>query len=246
MVPCGFVFVLITYRYHKVPPRVYSPGELSGLAFSRAVEQDLLTDYKVVVLTFSEQVVEAPLQTHLASDENAMNISDATKIIGCWRALQNPERKTSKDGPIRPLARAIAFTNTIKASKRLDVHWGALIRQTIEQLPCDERSTPVRCETLSVPTATILELSRFGGQVTSAFRDTVADRTVLPTECRVKGTIPHAGRLRAAETAAIAGSCTRVAGGGRAARSRRSAKDDRIRGSLRVPRSGGKDRSGPQ
>ena len=92
----------------------------------------------------------------------------------------------------------------------------------------------------------LLELSRFGGQVTSAFRDSVADRTVVPTECRVKGTIPHAGRLRAAETAAIAGSCTRVAGGGRAARSRRSAKDDRIRGSLRVPRSGGKDRSGPQ
>ena len=63
----------------------------------------------------------------------------------------------------------------------------------------------------------VLELSRFGGQATSAFRDTVADRTVLPTECRVKGTIPHAGRLRAAETASIAGSCTRVAGGGRSA-----------------------------
>ena len=97
----------------------------------------------------------------------------------------------------------------------------------------------------SVLLALRVELSRFGGQATSAFRDTVADRTVVPTECRVKGTIPHAGRLRAAETAAIAGSCIRVAGGGRAARSRRSAKDDRIRGSLRVPRSGGKDRSGP-
>ena len=43
--------------------------EFHRLAFSRAVEQDLLTDYKVVVLTFSEQIAEAPLQSHLASDE---------------------------------------------------------------------------------------------------------------------------------------------------------------------------------
>ena len=127
----------------------YGP-ELHRLAFSRAVEQDLLTDYKVVVLTLSEQVAEAPLQTHLASDESAINISDATKIIGCWRALQNPEHKTPKDGPIRPLARAIAFTNTIKASKRLDVHWGALIRQAIEQLPVDEQADALRCETRHV------------------------------------------------------------------------------------------------
>ena len=40
----------------------YGP-ELHRLAFSRAVEQDLLTDYKVVVLTLSEQVAEAPLQS---------------------------------------------------------------------------------------------------------------------------------------------------------------------------------------
>ena len=127
----------------------YGP-ELHRLAFSRAVEQDLLTDYKVVVLTLSEQVAEAPLQTHLASDESAINISDATKIIGCWRALQNPEHKTPKDGPIRPLARAIAFTNTINASKRLDAHWGALIRQAIEQLPVDEQADALRCETRHV------------------------------------------------------------------------------------------------
>ena len=70
-------------------PDTYGP-EFHRLAFSRAVEQDLLTDYKVVVLTFSEQVVEAPLQTHLASDENAMNISDATKIIGLLEGFAEP------------------------------------------------------------------------------------------------------------------------------------------------------------
>ena len=130
-------------------PETYGP-EFHRLAFSRAVEQDLLTDYKVVVLTLSEQVAEAPLQSYLASDESEINISDATKIIGCWRALQNPERKEPKDGPIRPLARAIAFTNTIRASKRLDVHWGDLISQAIEQLPVDEQADALRCETRHV------------------------------------------------------------------------------------------------
>ena len=130
-------------------PETYGP-EFHRLAFSRAVEQNLLTDYKVVVLTLSEQVAEAPLQAHLTSDESEINISDATKIIGCWRALQNPERKTPKDGPIRPLARAIAFTNTIKASKRLDVHWGALISQATEQLPVAQQADALRCETRHV------------------------------------------------------------------------------------------------
>ena len=127
----------------------YGP-EFHRLAFSRAVEQDLLTDYKVVVLALSEQVADAPLQAHVASDESEINISDATKVIGCWRALQNPERKTPKDGPVRPLARAIAFTNTIVASKRLEKHWGDLISKAIEQLPVDEQANALRCETRHV------------------------------------------------------------------------------------------------
>ena len=131
-------------------PETYGP-EFHRLAFSRAVEQDLLTDYKVVVLTFSEQIAEAPLQSHLASDESEINISDATKIIGCWRALQNPERKEPKDGPIRPLARAIAFTNTIKwPPNGWMKHWGDLISQAIEQLPVDEQADALRCETRHV------------------------------------------------------------------------------------------------
>ncbi len=70
----------------------YGP-EFHRLPFSRAVEQDLLSDYKVVVLAMSEQDADAALQTYRTSGGSEININDATKIVGGWRALQNPERK---------------------------------------------------------------------------------------------------------------------------------------------------------
>ena len=73
-------------------PAIYGP-ELHRLPFSRAVKQGSLSDYKVVVLAMSEQHVDAALQVHLAADGGEINITDAAKIIGCWRALQNPENR---------------------------------------------------------------------------------------------------------------------------------------------------------
>ena len=127
----------------------YGP-EFHRLAFSRAVEQNLLSDYKVVVLALSEQHVDAALQAHLASGDSEINISDAAKIVGCWRALQNPENKCPGDGPISRLTRAIAFTNTIQFLQRLVAHWDTIVGQAIEQMPEAERHGAFRCETRHV------------------------------------------------------------------------------------------------
>ena len=127
----------------------YGP-EFHRLAFSRAVERNLLSDYKVVVFALSEQHVDAALQAHLASGDSEINISDAAKIVGCWRALQNPENKRPGDGPISRLTRAIAFTNTIKFSQRLVAHWDNIVGQAIEQIPEAERHDAFRCETRHV------------------------------------------------------------------------------------------------
>ncbi|MDD9975385.1 MAG: DEAD/DEAH box helicase family protein [Candidatus Poribacteria bacterium] len=124
----------------------YGP-EFHRLPFSRAVEQDLLSDYKVVVLAMSEQDADAALQTYRTSGGSEININDATKIVGCWRALQNPERKSTNDPEIRPLTRAIAFTNTIAASKSLVNHWDGVIESAIERMPEDQRPSNFKCET---------------------------------------------------------------------------------------------------
>ena len=50
-------------------PETYGP-EFHRLPFSRAVDQGLLSDYKVVVLAMSEQHVDAALQAHLAAGES--------------------------------------------------------------------------------------------------------------------------------------------------------------------------------
>ena len=124
----------------------YGP-EFHRLPFSRAVAQNLLADYKVVVLAMSERHVDAALQAHLTSGGGEINLTDAAKIVGCWQALQNPENRPQGDGSIRPLGRAIAFTNTIESSKRLAAHWGGLVAQAVGRLPAEEQATAFRCET---------------------------------------------------------------------------------------------------
>ena len=130
-------------------PATYGP-EFHRLPFSRAVEQDLLSDYRVVVLTISEQHVDAALQAHLVAGDSEINLTDAAKIVGCWRALQNPENKGKDEGPARPLKRAIAFTNTIKSSQRLEAHWDGIVTQARDRLPEEEQADALQCETRHV------------------------------------------------------------------------------------------------
>lgn len=127
----------------------YGP-EFHRLPFSRAVEQDLLADYKVVVFAMSEQRVDAALQAHLATGDSELNLTDAAKIVGCWRALQNPENRPVGNSPAPRLVRAIAFTNTILASRRLATHWERIVNSAIGMLPAGEQPGALRCETRHV------------------------------------------------------------------------------------------------
>ena len=129
----------------------YGP-EFHHLPFSRAVEQDLLSDYKVLILTMSEQGADEALQGYIGNGGGEININDATKIVGCWRALQNPEpeREAQGDEPVQPLRRAIAFTNTIADSKRLNEHWNGIIQSAVERLSEEQQSSNFQCETQHV------------------------------------------------------------------------------------------------
>ena len=124
--------------------------EFHRLPFSRAVERNLLSDYKVVVLGISEQGAADALQSYNLQGGREINISDATKFVGCWKALQNPEGKEGEDEPIRPLTRAIAFNDRIDNSKRLAEHWNGVIESALEQMPEDQRPVDFRCDTAHV------------------------------------------------------------------------------------------------
>ena len=126
-------------------PEIYGP-EFHRLPFSKAVEIDELSDYKVVVLAVSEREVNAALR-----GEGDININDATKIVGCWRALQNPEYKANGNHePVKPLKRVIAFTNRIAESKAMVKHWDEIVETATERLPEDQQPADFKCETKHV------------------------------------------------------------------------------------------------
>ena len=127
----------------------YGP-EFHRLPFSKAVELGELSDYKVVVLAISEGEVNAALRGDTRAAGRELNINDATKIVGCWRALQNPENRTIDDPSIHPLKRVIAFTNRISESKAMVTHWNDIIEAAVERLPEDQQPTDFECETKHV------------------------------------------------------------------------------------------------
>ena len=130
-------------------PDTYGP-EFHQLPFSRAVEGGLLSDYRVAIFTMYEPDADSALQEYVGAGGSEINITDATKIIGSWRALQNPEGKSDEDGTIAPLTRAIAFNNTIINSKRLAEYWNPVVESAIERMPEDQQPVEFQCETQHV------------------------------------------------------------------------------------------------
>lgn len=55
--------------------------------FGWAVQEGLLTDYKVIVLTMDEGLVARSLQSRMADPNSGLVLDDATRILGCYKAL---------------------------------------------------------------------------------------------------------------------------------------------------------------
>ena len=56
------------------------------LGFGQAVKENLLTDYKVIILTVSEEEVSQHYQA-IAEMGGELNLDTAAKLTGCWNAL---------------------------------------------------------------------------------------------------------------------------------------------------------------
>ncbi|MGW7710485.1 DEAD/DEAH box helicase [Streptomyces sp. NPDC054771] len=101
---------------------LYGP-EFHRLGFGKAVEQGLLTDYKVLILTIDEGKVAESLQQQLADDNNELNLDDAAKIVGCWNGMAKRTGKLADGSGFEPgeapMQRAVAFARNISESKEL-------------------------------------------------------------------------------------------------------------------------------
>lgn len=104
--------------------------EFHRLSFNDAVSQGLLADYKVLVLTVSEEDIPETIRTNIKEKYNRakekerlseLNFDDATKLIGCINGLskriKGDEGITKEQDPMI-MHRAVAFCQTINPSKK--------------------------------------------------------------------------------------------------------------------------------
>ncbi|HVA66887.1 MAG TPA: type ISP restriction/modification enzyme [Elusimicrobiota bacterium] len=111
---------------------LYGP-EFHRLGFSESVRNDLLSDYKVMVLAVDEKFVSRTFQSQLADKNNEINLEDAVKITGCWNGLSKRMAKDPTgyiaDDITVPMRRAVAFSRSIRDSKRIKDLFAAVIEQ---------------------------------------------------------------------------------------------------------------------
>ena len=85
--------------------------EIYRLDFSKAIEQKLLADYKVIILSIDEQYMSDTIQEALT--DTGLKLADASRLVGCYKALRDQGNK--KEG--KKLSRAVGFLSTIQHSK---------------------------------------------------------------------------------------------------------------------------------
>lgn len=112
--------------------------EFYHIGFGRAVEEDMLTDYKVLVLTLSDQDVPLAVQNMIANDEFEVNTDDASKIIGTINALSKQfigDGGMTKESDPQLMKRAVAFCSNIKNSKEIAASYNVASEAYLQELP---------------------------------------------------------------------------------------------------------------
>lgn len=95
--------------------------EIYRIGFGEAVERNLLADYKVLILTLSENDISAHVQKMITAG-GEISTDDASRLVGCINALSKEvlgDEGFIKNSDPDPMRRAVAFCSTIKASKHI-------------------------------------------------------------------------------------------------------------------------------
>lgn len=125
--------------------------EFHRLTFNDAVAQGLLSDYKVLVLTVSEEDIPESIRTNIKNQYNRsqeklteLNFDDATKLIGCINGLskriKGDEGITKEQDPIM-MHRAVAFCQTINPTKSNPKYSSKQIAKYFGQISKEYKST---------------------------------------------------------------------------------------------------------
>lgn len=113
--------------------------EFYRLGFGKAVDRDLLSEYKVLIVAVKEgemaKLANNFNNAYKIDEKKAIDINFATKIIGSWKGLSKrglvlvgedgQEEAITED--TAPMRRAVAFSKSIKDSKQTQEIFGKLV-----------------------------------------------------------------------------------------------------------------------
>lgn len=119
--------------------------DLFHRGFGWAVENDLLTDYKVVVLAVDEGLVSNTIQNRL-KDGQELTLDDATKIIGCYKALTKADLASDVKLDPHPMRRALAFCQSIAKSKVIESEFAAVVEEYTKSDLIDHKTSILETE----------------------------------------------------------------------------------------------------
>ena len=151
-------------------------------SFGWAVSKGLLTDYKVIVLAVDEGLVSANVQERLAYKNSELDLDNATKIIGCYKALTKQDLKSDISFDPLPMRRAMAFCESIKASKLIQSEFSAVVSEYNDVCPVLEG------ESISTTDPLAIEIEHVDGTDNAKTRGARLDWLKAQTEgntCRI-------------------------------------------------------------
>lgn len=115
--------------------------------FSWAVQEGLLTDYKVIVLAMDEGLVSSAVQKRLGDGTSELLLDDATKIVGCYKALTKADMKSDVAADPQPMRRALAFCKDIRSSRLVQAEFSMVVDEFLGIDPViDGEDARLRCE----------------------------------------------------------------------------------------------------
>lgn len=121
-------------------------NEIYRIGFGEAVERDLLTDYKVLILTLNDKDVPPAIQRMIADKEAEINTDDASKLIGTINAMSKQflgDQGLTRESDPDPMRRAVAFCQSIAVSKKITATYNSATAVYLDSLPPEKKEQMV-------------------------------------------------------------------------------------------------------
>ncbi|MDR0550344.1 MAG: DEAD/DEAH box helicase family protein [Deltaproteobacteria bacterium] len=159
--------------------------EVYRLGFGESVNRNLLSDYKVLVLTIPRQAISQKIQAEIDEGKKEIDADDITKLIGCLNALSKNmtvESRVLRQVDPEPMRRAVAFCQTIAKSKAIVEVFNQLKDKYCRQM-------------VEVESTNLVDIvaEHIDGSMGSSLRDKkmawLRDSNASPESCRLLGNV---------------------------------------------------------